>query len=248
MGWADLLIDLEIPYDSEDALRLGTELMASINEMGARRVVPPSGGAGAVPELAEEHLQGRPPAAAMRRRRRSRRRARSRSSPAARRASSRCLRSSSTAKARWTASSSLEVNDRFDRDRQARGLLDRGPGPQVQAHGTVRGLDERAREVAAGVRHGTRHRARLARAHAGCVPAAHRQRRLQDDQPAPRRRARRRRARVHAGLRARLQRHHRVPRRLEGGRAARGQRRGAGGRGGPPRAGPCSSARRPWRA
>jgi ribonucleoside-diphosphate reductase alpha chain len=32
MGWADLLIDLEIPYDSEDALRLGTEMMRRINE------------------------------------------------------------------------------------------------------------------------------------------------------------------------------------------------------------------------
>jgi ribonucleoside-diphosphate reductase alpha chain len=32
MGWADLLIDLEIPYDSEDALRLGTEIMRRMNE------------------------------------------------------------------------------------------------------------------------------------------------------------------------------------------------------------------------
>src|SRR5579884_2263474 len=32
MGWADLLIDLEIPYDSEEALRLGTEVMRRINE------------------------------------------------------------------------------------------------------------------------------------------------------------------------------------------------------------------------
>jgi ribonucleoside-diphosphate reductase alpha chain len=31
MGWADLLIQLEIPYDSEDALRLGTEVMRRIN-------------------------------------------------------------------------------------------------------------------------------------------------------------------------------------------------------------------------
>src|SRR5579884_1549900 len=32
MGWADLLIDLEIPYDSEEALRLGTEVMRRLNE------------------------------------------------------------------------------------------------------------------------------------------------------------------------------------------------------------------------
>jgi ribonucleoside-diphosphate reductase alpha chain len=32
MGWADLLIDLELPYDSEDALRLGTEIMRRLNE------------------------------------------------------------------------------------------------------------------------------------------------------------------------------------------------------------------------
>src|SRR5262249_53573051 len=31
MGWADLLIDLEIPYDSEEALALGTEIMRRIN-------------------------------------------------------------------------------------------------------------------------------------------------------------------------------------------------------------------------
>jgi ribonucleoside-diphosphate reductase alpha chain len=32
MGWADLLIDLETPYDSEEALRLGTEIMRRLNE------------------------------------------------------------------------------------------------------------------------------------------------------------------------------------------------------------------------
>ncbi len=32
MGWADLLIQLEIPYDSQDALELGEELMRLINE------------------------------------------------------------------------------------------------------------------------------------------------------------------------------------------------------------------------
>jgi ribonucleoside-diphosphate reductase alpha chain len=31
MGWADLLIDLEIPYDSEEALQLGAEIMRRIN-------------------------------------------------------------------------------------------------------------------------------------------------------------------------------------------------------------------------
>jgi ribonucleoside-diphosphate reductase alpha chain len=31
MGWADLLIDLEIPYDSEEALRLGEEIMRRLN-------------------------------------------------------------------------------------------------------------------------------------------------------------------------------------------------------------------------
>ena len=113
-----------------------------------------------------------------RRRRRSRRPARSASSPAARRASSRCLRWSSTAKARCDGQLSLEVYHRFIEMAKREGFWTEDLARQVQAHGTVRGLDERAREVAAGVRHGTRHRARLARAHAGGLPAAHRQRRL----------------------------------------------------------------------
>src|SRR5665647_199822 len=34
MGWADLLMILEIPYDSEDALALGGEIMEFINRIG----------------------------------------------------------------------------------------------------------------------------------------------------------------------------------------------------------------------
>lgn len=34
MGWADLLVELAIPYDSEEALALGNELMRFINETG----------------------------------------------------------------------------------------------------------------------------------------------------------------------------------------------------------------------
>src|SRR5205823_8780956 len=34
MGWADLLILLGIPYDSEEALDLGAEMMAFINRVG----------------------------------------------------------------------------------------------------------------------------------------------------------------------------------------------------------------------
>ena len=58
MGWADLLIDLEIPYDSEEALRLGAEIMRRLNDAGSRRVLPHCGRARPVPELAEEHLPG----------------------------------------------------------------------------------------------------------------------------------------------------------------------------------------------
>ncbi|MFH1456526.1 MAG: vitamin B12-dependent ribonucleotide reductase [Patescibacteria group bacterium] len=36
MGWADLLIKLEIPYNSKDALRLGEKIMKFINEKGHR--------------------------------------------------------------------------------------------------------------------------------------------------------------------------------------------------------------------
>ena len=47
MGWADMLVELELAYDSEEALELGEEIMGFINRVGHEGAVAP--GAHGVP-------------------------------------------------------------------------------------------------------------------------------------------------------------------------------------------------------
>ena len=241
MGWADLLFQLGIPYDSEEALRLGERMMAFIQEK-----------ADAASEgLAQE--RGVFPAwegsvyAAKGRRRRLRNSTRTTVAPTGTLSHHRRLLRRHRAGLRAGVHAAAlprsqapgedvqltEVNKHFERAAKEGGfhsqeLLERAgsraaafkPRPTVP-EGAKR-LFVTAHDVVAGV----------ARAHAGGVPAAHGQRRQQDDQLPPRRDAGGRGEGVPAGLSRGVQGDHDLSRPVAGDAGALARHRARAGAGG----------------
>ena len=181
MGWADMLIKMDIGYDTEDAVALGEKIMGFIDAEGEVRVAEAGRGARARSRTSRARSTTRPKAAkcATPPSRRSPRPARSRSSPTARAASSRCSRCRYV-RTVMDNDRLIEVNPLFEEMAvQARLLLPRAHGSSSPI--TARCRHRRgARGRAPRVRHRARHRAGVAHPHAGGVPEAHRQRGLQD--------------------------------------------------------------------
>ena len=220
MGWHDALMQLGIPYDSEEALALAEEIARFVQEKANEASLELARERGRLPgvrglavrpgqPLPQRHPHDRradrhdldhrrllvrhragvrprlhPPALPRRRRRVE--------------AHARC--------AKPTATSSHAAKDGGFYSEE---LMD-----HVATGGSLDGARRGARVGEAPLRHRPRDHARVARPHAGRLPAPHRQRRLQDDQLPARRHRGGRRRRLLARLPRGLQRHHRLPRRL----------------------------------
>ncbi len=230
MGWADLLFLLGIPYDSEAALDLADRLMAFVKDKAHDQSARLADERGPFPSFGRSiHRHGRP----------------------LRNSAVTTIAPTGTISMIAGCSSGIEpvfalafehrargsdgervltfVSDAFERMARARGFYSEPLMAEVVRRGSIQhvpGVDE---AVEGGLQDRARHRSHLARATPGRVPAPHRQRRLQDGQPPPRRDRGGRGGGVPGGVGPRLPRHHRVPRRLQG-RAGAERRDRAGAR------------------
>ena len=234
MGWADLLFTLGIPYDSEEALELAERLMAFVKEKGHDQSARLAEERGPFPHWARSiYRHGRP----------------------LRNATVTTIAPTGTISMIAGCSSGIEpvfalafehrvkgpdgervlpfFSETFERLARRAGLPLRGPdgggGPARLAARASRACPSRR---ARGVQDRARDRRDLARAAPGRLPEAHRQRGVEDDQPARERDRGGRGGRLPPGVGPGLSRHHRLPRRLQGqpgpqrGRCARRGRRG----------------------
>ena len=194
MGWADLLFQLRIPYDSDEALSLGERVMAFIQEQADARLRGAGRASAASSRPGRARIYDRRPATAAAAAQldahdgRADRHAVA-SSPTAPAASSRrsrwrsCASTSSTASDPTKPTQLPEVNTHFEQAAEERRLLqrraDRAPRRRRRASRERDDVPDWAKRVFV-----TAHDivAGVARAHAGRLPAPHRQRRQQDDQ------------------------------------------------------------------
>ncbi len=243
MGWADLLFQLGIPYDSEEALRLGERMMAFIQEKADEASERLAAERGVFPAWEGSVY------AAKGRARRLRNSTRTTVAP------------TGTLSIIADCSGGIEPVFALAFTRQhyldpkrpqtvdpahggQQALRAGGQGRRLPLPGAARGAGGRRQPSESGggagggeeaLRHGARRLAGVARAHAGGVPAAHRQRREQDDQLPPRRHARRRGEGVPAGLPRGVQGDHDLSRPVAGDAGALPRHRarpraGGGGR------------------
>ena len=220
MGFSDCLYMMNIPYDSEEALRSGGGDFPADRGARPRGVGAAGRAARVVPAVRAEHVEG---AGIFRAAQRDGDHHRAdRHDRADRRRLERH-------RAGLRAAVLADDGGGHDVLRDALGVR----APRGGARGGPRGLvlRLRARRVhprvqgAAGgtaprLRRRARHLAGVARPHAGGVPEVLRQRRLQDDQPAALGDGGGRAPGLSARVPAQVQGHHGVPRRLEGGRGA----------------------------
>ena len=212
MGFADALVRMGIPYDSPEGVEMGRKVMQFLDVEGKKESERLAKERGAFPEWArsiwgpdetcarDEHGQRIRPMQLLRN----------------------CNVPTVAPTGTISTIPGCPQPGRRDDARRERGLREHRQGRGVvqrRAHGEDR--EDRHREARRGagagaeaVQHREQHLARVPHPHAGGVPAALRQRDLQDHELLARRDARGRAGHLRAGLRAQLQGRDRVPRRL----------------------------------
>ena len=237
MGWADLLFLLNIPYDSDEALTLGTEIMARIEEWGWSASRDLAVERGPFPNFAESIYANDAPV---------------------RNGTVTTVAPTGSISILADCSSGIEpifalafqhrvkqgkeyrilnfVNPIFKAEMERRGLWSEELEQHLIATGSVKGAPGMPGGNPARLRHGAGDLAGMACAPAGRLAEARRQLDLQDRQSAERRHPRGCRRGIPERLRYRLQGHHRLPRRLQERASAQYRRQGeeSGSRTAPP--------------